>query len=104
MSAVSVAQEVTMQHVLTFGMPVTAAHNLTPDIQDTLARLAEVELLFEADRECLAGWVGPEAIRQRLTADLEAHHARQREPLVQRLAELYQQHTTAAMVRRLRVH
>jgi hypothetical protein len=38
----------------------------------------------------------------RLGEHLEARHAREREPLVQRLAELHQQITTAAMLQSLR--
>jgi hypothetical protein len=77
--------------------------DLTPEMQRTLATLADVEHRFEADRECLAGWVGPEAVRQKLTTRLEASHARQREPLVQRLAELHQRQMMLTMARRIRV-
>jgi hypothetical protein len=95
------AQEVTMQRVLTTGLP--NAGDLTPEMQSTLAALADVEARFEADRECLAGWMGPEAVRQKLTAHLEATHAREREPLVQRLAELHQRRMASIMVRSIRV-
>ena len=75
---------------------------LTAEIQRVLAVLSEVEACYESDRECLKGWSGPEAIRVRLGEQLEAHHAQEREPLIQRLAELYQQITTAAMFQSLR--
>src|SRR5215203_759676 len=75
---------------------------LPPEIQRVLAALSEVEARFESDRECLEGWSGPEAIRARLVEHLDAHHAQAREPLVQRLAELHQQITTASMLKSLR--
>jgi hypothetical protein len=37
----------------------------------------------------------------RLVEHLDAHHAQGREPLVQRLADLHQQITTASMFQRL---
>jgi hypothetical protein len=70
---------------------------LAAEIQRVLAVLSEVEARYEGDRKCLKGWSGPDAIRARFVEQLDAHHAQQREPLVQRLAELHQQMTTAAM-------
>jgi hypothetical protein len=75
---------------------------LTAEIQRVLAALSEVEARYESDRECLKGWSGPDAIRVRLVEHLDAHHAQEREPLVQRLADLHQQITTASMFQRLR--
>jgi hypothetical protein len=80
--------------------PVCGA--LTTEMQRVLAALSEVEACYESDRECLEGWSGPEAIRARLVEHLDAHHAQAREPLVQRLANLHQQITTASMFQRLR--
>jgi hypothetical protein len=67
-----------------------------------LTALADVEACYENDRECLKGWSGPEAIRMRFVEQLNARHARAREPLVQRLADLHQQITTASMIQSLR--
>jgi hypothetical protein len=75
---------------------------LTAEIQRVLAALSEVEACYESDQDCLKGWSGPEAIRVRLVEHLDARHAQAREPLVQRLAELHQQITTASMFQRLR--
>ncbi|MBL0403809.1 hypothetical protein JKG68_07525 [Microvirga aerilata] len=75
---------------------------LTTETQRVLAVLSEVEACYESDRECLKGWSGPEAIKVRLVEHLDAHHAQEREPLVQRLADLHQQITTASMIQRLR--
>ncbi len=75
--------------------------DLSPEIRSALAALAGVENRYEIDQECLKGWQGPEAVRQRLLDHLEARHKREREPLVQRLAELHQGMTTASMLRNL---
>src|SRR4051794_17178496 len=75
---------------------------LAAEIQRVLAALSEVEACYESDRECLKGWSGSEAIRARFIERLDARHAKAREPLVQRLANLHQQITTASMFQRLR--
>ncbi len=75
---------------------------LPPEIQRVLAVLFDVEACYESDRECLKGWSGPEAIRMRFIEQLDARHARAREPLVQHLADLHQQITTAALLQSLR--
>lgn len=75
---------------------------LSVEIQRVLAALSEVEACYESDRESLKGWSGPDAIRVRFTEQLDAHHAQEREPLVQRLAELHQQITMASLFQRLR--
>jgi hypothetical protein len=75
---------------------------LTAEIQRMLAALSEVEACYESDRDCLKGWSGPEAIRARFVEQLEARHAKAREPLVQRLADLHQQITMASMIQSLR--
>jgi hypothetical protein len=67
-----------------------------------LAALSEVEARYESELECLKGWSGPEAIRVRFIEQLDARHAKVREPLVQLLADLHQQITTAAMLQSLR--
>ena len=75
---------------------------LPPEIQEVLAALSEVEARYESELECLKGWSGPEAIRMRFIEQLDARHAEAREPLVQLLADLHQQITTAAMLQSLR--
>jgi hypothetical protein len=62
--------------------------DLLGELQATLAALADLEVQYEMDRERLAAWDGPEAIKKRFTAQLEEHHQRDREPYVQRLADL----------------
>lgn len=58
---------------------------LTPEIQRALRALADVETQFEIDREGLERWSAPSPVKERLLAQLNARHARDREPLVQRL-------------------
>jgi hypothetical protein len=77
---------------------------LTVEIQHVLAVLSDVEACYESERECLKGWSGPEAIRVRLGKHLDTRHAQEREPLVQRLADLHQQITTASMIQSLCRH
>ncbi|MBQ0822858.1 hypothetical protein KBI52_21965 [Microvirga sp. HBU67558] len=62
--------------------------DLLPELQATLAALADVEVRYEGAREHLQAWEGPEAIRQHLLAQLEERHQREREPHVGRLADL----------------
>ena len=71
---------------------------LTTEMQRVLAALSEVEACYESDRECLKGWSGPDAIRVRFIEQLDARHAEEREPLVQRLADLHQQITMASII------
>jgi hypothetical protein len=79
--------------------------SLSPEIRTALAALSDIEARYESDYEGLKGWSGPEAARERLLDLLEARHLREREPLVQHLAELHQRLTFASMFRNLqRVH
>ena len=75
--------------------------DLAPDIRSALTALEEVELRYKADWECLRGWRGPEAAKARLLNLLEIRHQREREPFLQRLAELHQHSTLASMFRTL---
>ena len=77
--------------------------DLAPDIRSALAALEEVELRYGADRECLRTWCGPEAAKARRLNLLEVRHQREREPFVQRLAELHQQNTLASMFQSLHI-
>jgi hypothetical protein len=72
------------------------------EIQEVLAALSEVEARYESELECLKGWSGSNAIRVRFIEQLEVRYAEAREPLVQLLADLHQQITTAAMLQSLR--
>ncbi len=65
--------------------------SLLPQLQQALAALADVEVRYETDRESLEQWSGPEAIKNRLAAQLDERYRREREPHVQRLEQLQQQ-------------
>jgi hypothetical protein len=77
--------------------------DLTSQIQAALVALADLETRYQMDRDALLEWTGPGALKRRFVDQLEAHHAREQEPLVQRLAALHQHMTTAAMFRDLHV-
>ncbi len=84
-----------MQTSLTHARPCAVDPSL--EIEVALAELAELERCFDADRESLSQWSGPEAIKMRLMEQLEARHARDRQPLIQKLADLQREMTTARM-------
>ncbi|QRM28320.1 hypothetical protein [Microvirga sp. VF16] len=62
--------------------------DLLPQLQSTLAALADIELRYHSDQEQLQAWAGPEAIRTRFAAQLEERYQRERNPHVQKLTEL----------------
>lgn len=60
--------------------------DLLPDLQRTLAVLADVELCYEAARERLEH--EPPGIREPFLVEIEARYQRERQPYVQRLEQL----------------
>ena len=85
--------------------PMSAyAGDLTPELQRTLATLADVEMRLAVGRERLAGLTGPEGWRDRVRAALEAQYRREREPLVQRLGDLQREMTMRMMWSRRSLH
>ena len=62
--------------------------DLLPQLQSTLAVLADIELRYHSDQEQLQGWAGPEAIKTRFATQLAERYQRERALYVQRLAEL----------------
>jgi hypothetical protein len=62
--------------------------DLLPQLQSTLAALADIELRYHSDQEQLQAWAGPEVIKARFAAQLEERYQRERNPYVQRLTEL----------------
>ncbi len=71
--------------------------DLTPKIQSILAALADVETRYETQRAQVEHWTGPAAWKARLRAGVEARHMRDRQPLVQHLAYLQREMTSAMM-------
>jgi hypothetical protein len=64
--------------------------DLLPQLQETLAALADIEFRHEIDQERLDAFTGPEEAKRRLLEQLEERRQQERGPLVQRLAELHQ--------------
>ena len=62
--------------------------DLLPQLQQTLATLADLQLRYEIERDYLEGWSGPAAVKDRLVVELGQCHRANRERLVSCLAEL----------------
>ena len=61
---------------------------LLPELQKTLAALADLEVQFEIARDTLEEWSGPEDEKRRCCAELEQAHRQAREARLQQLAGL----------------
>ena len=55
--------------------------NLLPQLQQTLATLADLQIRYEIERDYLEGWSGPAEVKDRLMAELERWHRANRERL-----------------------
>jgi hypothetical protein len=77
--------------------------NFEPTIQDTLSALANIEARYQYERERLERRSGPEGVKTRWQQELEERHRKERELLVQHLAELHQHTMTLTMFRQLRL-
>jgi hypothetical protein len=80
------------------------AFDLTPEMHSTLQALGDVETRYRVERDRLRQWPGSHALKECLLAQLEARHMRERQPLVQRLADLQQEVTFAKMFVGIRLH
>jgi hypothetical protein len=56
--------------------------DLFPDLQRTLAILADLETRYEIARDRLERWSGPTEVKDRLLADVEQRYRAKREPLM----------------------
>src|SRR3954469_3596630 len=65
--------------------------DLLPELQSTLAALAELEVSFEIARDDLEDWSGAEEDKRRCRAELDAAHRKAREAQLKRLAFLQDQ-------------
>jgi hypothetical protein len=63
--------------------------SLHPSFRPRWPRWPDVEVQYEMDRERLEAWDGPEPIKRTFAAQLEERRQRDREPYVQRLADLH---------------
>lgn len=62
--------------------------DLLPQLQSTLAVLADIEVQYQHSQEQLRAWAGPEAAKRQFTAQLADRYRQEREPYLQRLEEL----------------
>jgi hypothetical protein len=87
-----------------------APRQLAPDLircdvesamQDALAALADLERRYQERRASLERWADRGGAKQRLLQALEVLYRRDRQPLVQQLADLHQRMMSATMFRTL---
>src|SRR5215211_5631991 len=64
--------------------------DLLPDLQRTLAVLADIETRYETERDHLESWSGPAEVKDHLLAELEQCHRANRERLALHLERLRQ--------------
>ena len=64
--------------------------DLLPDLQRTLAALADIETRYEIERDCLESWSGPAEVKDHLLAELEQCHRANRERFTLQLERLRQ--------------
>ena len=69
-------------------------------LQSTLASLADVDVRYEIERDYLEEWRGPDEVKRRLMAALEAGWRRDRVPIVGRLTRLQNQMSAPASAHR----
>jgi len=62
--------------------------DLLPQLQQTLATLADLQVRYEIERDYLEGWSGPAEVKDRLVAEWNQCHTANRERLVLSLAQL----------------
>ena len=67
--------------------------DLLPELQGTLAALADLEVRYEIARDTLEEWSGSDEDKQRYRAELEQVHWQAREPHLQHLSRLQGQGT-----------
>jgi len=74
------------------------ADDLLPELQSTLAALADLDVHFEIARDGLEDWSGPKEVKQRCCAELEQAHRQARETHLQRLTRLQERIRTVRCV------
>ncbi len=69
--------------------------DLSSEIEFTLEALANLDSRYEADRERFRQWPDPDGVKEAFLEQLEARHDRDRQPFIQKLANLQREMTTA---------
>ena len=72
-------------------VPRFYSNHLGPSLQATLSRLVDLNLQFDCKLKMLMDSPLPEDARDQLAQRLREKHRQEREPLVERLAELHAQ-------------
>jgi len=65
------------------------ADDLLPALQTTLAALADLDIQRDIQQDSLEEWSGPDEVKRRLVAEVEASWQSARGPLVRCLAQLH---------------
>jgi hypothetical protein len=75
-----------------YSVPETPLYpaDLDEAMQDTLASLADVDLIYELRRKMLDNWSGSKSQTERLRAEADAIYQGERQPLILRLADLHE--------------
>ena len=73
--------------------------DLLHELQTTLAAVADIDFRYDIERDQIAAHLGSEAAKAQLTSELEDRCRAEREPYVQRLAELHHQMMAAMAYR-----
>ena len=68
------------------------------EIETILEALAGLEARYEEDRERLMAWPDPRGVKEAFLEQRDARHARERQPLIQRLAYLQRMATTTKLL------
>jgi hypothetical protein len=82
-------------HTTRFG--TTYNDDILPDMQDALARLADLDMEFDLECSALDRLTVPEIVRQRLRRRLDRAHTEARQSHVSLLADLHQEMTFSTM-------
>ena len=86
-----------------YSVPETAlsSADLEEAMQDTLSRLADVDLLYELRREMLDNCSGSKSQTERLLEEAEVVYQCERQPLILRLADLHERMMSVTLFRAL---
>ena len=86
-----------------YSVPETPLYpaDLEEAMQDTLWRLADVDLLYELRREMLDNCSGSESQTERLLEEAKVGYQCERQPLILRLADLHERMMSVTLFRSL---
>jgi hypothetical protein len=79
--------------------PPVFPDDLEAKLEETLVTLSHVEHAYAQRRATIDDWTGSERQKERLHAELEKLHQKERQPLILRLADLHYRLTRMSMFR-----